>query len=301
MVVNALSIDVEEYYHGIEFEAAMPGGWRSLLPSRVEPSVDRVLGLLVHARVRATFFILGCVAASHSGMVRRIAADGHEIACHGYDHEMVSRQTPEDFRSDVRRAKHLLENLSGQEVLGYRAPNYSINNANQWAYDILLAEGFRYDSSLYPIFHDRYGAPDSPRFPYLLRQLDGHALWEFPIGTIRLMGVNIPIGGGGPFRLFPYPMFRAGIQAVNRREKKGVIFYFHPWELDAGQPRPAMPWHHRFRHYVNLQKTETKLRHLLRDIPFAPAREVLKTYSSLSFLNPHEQNPLCKQGGPEGG
>ena len=274
-MVNALSVDVEEYYHGIEFEAAVPPSERHHLPSRVEPSVDRVLALLDATKVRATFFILGCVAEAHPGMVKRIAAQGHEIACHGHTHELVWRQTPEAFRADIRRAKRVLEDQVGDPVIGYRAPNYSISKGNAWAFDILLEEGFRYDSSIYPIRHDRYGAPHAPRFPHILRGCDGHALWEFPLGTVRVFGVNLPIGGGGPFRLFPYQYFRAGIEAVNRREGKGVIFYFHPWELDPDQPRPPMPWHHRFRHYVNLDRAEAKLRRLLGDVQFAPAREVL--------------------------
>ena len=274
-VVNALSIDVEEYYHGVEFEAAVPPSERRKLPSRVEPSVDRVLALLDDADVKATFFVVGAVAAAHPLMVKRIAAEGHEVACHSYGHEFVSRLTPEAFRADVRRAKRLLEDLIGDEVTGYRAPNYSITERTVWAFGILLEEGFRYDSSIYPIRHDRYGFPKAPRFPYMLCGSNGRQLVEFPLGTVRLLGVNLPVAGGGPFRLFPYRYFRWSIDAVNRWHQQPIMFYFHPWELDPNQPRPRMPWHHRFRHYVNLSKTESKISRLLHDFQFAPASAIL--------------------------
>lgn len=274
-VVNALSVDVEEYYHGQEFEAAVPASERPRLPSRVEDSVGRVLDLLAAHDVRGTFFVVGQVAEAHPGMVRKIHGAGHEVACHSYRHELVSRQRPAEFREDVRRARSTLEDLAGTPVVGYRAPNYSIGPAQGWAYDILLEEGFRYDSSIYPIAHDRYGDSSAPRAPYAIRGVGEQALIEFPIGTARVLGVNLPIGGGGYFRLLPTGWTRRGIARVNRREGLPAMFYFHPWELDPGQPRPPMPWHHRFRHYVNLHRTEDKLRRLLRDVRFAPARAVL--------------------------
>lgn len=274
MVVNALSVDVEEYYHGVEFEAAL-GAARAALPSRVEESVDRVLALLADARVRATFFTVGEVAAAHPAMVRKIDGEGHELGCHGHRHELVWRQTPEEFRTDVRRGKAILEELSGTPVIGYRAPNYSIGPAQGWAFDVLVEEGFHYDSSVYPIRHDRYGDPDAPRFPHEIRRAAG-TLVEFPIGTARVLGVNLPIGGGGYFRLLPTAWVGRGIERVNRAEGRPVMFYLHPWELDAGQPRPPMPWHHRFRHYVNLEKVPAKLAALLRRVRFAPARDVLR-------------------------
>jgi polysaccharide deacetylase family protein (PEP-CTERM system associated) len=275
MIANALSIDVEEYYHGMEFEAAVPTEQRDNLPSRVEDSVDRVLALLAAHGATATFFIVGQVAEQHAHMVRKIAAAKHEIACHSYRHELVFRQSPQEFRLDVRQAKAVLENETGMTVIGYRAPNYSITAAQDWAYDILLEEGFRYDSSVYPISHDRYGDPSAPRFPYILRGDHYSSLVEFPIGTVRLWGWNFPIGGGGYFRLFPEILIRCGIQHVNTREIQPVMFYFHPWELDPGQPRPLMPWYHRFRHYVGLSRQETKLARLFQRIPFRTTREVL--------------------------
>src|SRR5262245_359321 len=274
-VVNAISVDVEEYYHGMEFERALSASELKRLPSRVEASVDRVLALFAEREVKATFFIVGSVAKAHPRMIRRIAAEGHEMGCHGYAHQLVWRQTPVEFRRDIRDARGVVEDLTGTEILGYRAPNYSIGAEIPWAFDILAEEGFRYDSSVYPIHHDRYGLPEAPRFPYVLRNSAVGALWEFPIGTVRALGVNFPIGGGGPFRLLPYSWFRIGLARVNRREGRGLMFYFHPWELDPDQPRPRMPWSHSFRHYVNLSREEGKLRRLLQEFTFAPARAVL--------------------------
>ncbi len=275
MVVNALSVDVEEYYHGLEFEAAVSEAERHRLPSRVEGSVDRVLGVLDDAGVQATFFVVGQVAAAHPAMVRRIAAAGHEIACHSDRHELVSRQSPEAFRADIQRAKTCLEDVCGEPILGYRAPNYSIGPQHAWAYDSLLEAGFQYDSSIYPIVHDRYGQPQAPRFPYEIRRHGDLRLIEFPIATRRWLGLNLPIGGGGYFRLLPAPLVWHGIRHVTVHEQQPVMFYFHPWELDPDQPRPPMPWHHRFRHYVNLAHMPGKLRYLLERTRFAPARRVL--------------------------
>lgn len=275
MITNALSVDVEEYYHSMEFEAAVPAEQHRYLPSRVEESTEKVLALLETLNVQATFFIVGRIAEEHPQLVRGIFQAGHEIACHSYQHELVSRQTPEEFRADVRHAKTILEDLTGERVLGFRAPNYSIGLAQDWAYDILLDEGFSYDSSVYPIRHDRYGYPHAPRFPYEIKAAGSEKLIEFPIGTVRVGGINIPLGGGGYFRLLPVNLFRLGIQRVNKREKQPVMFYFHPWELDPHQPCPPMPFHHRFRHYVGIEKQEAKLSHLLRHCRFGTVREVL--------------------------
>jgi len=275
MITNALSVDVEEYYHGMEFEAALPGEQRGSLPSRVEASVDHVLALLADHDVRATFFTVGQVAEAHPEMVRRIDRAGHEVACHSYRHELVYRQSPEEFRVDIRRAKAVLEGITGKAVIGYRAPNYSIQEKQQWAYDILLEEEFLYDSSVYPIRHDRYGQANAPRFSYEIRRTGARSLIEFPIGTIQVAGMNLPLGGGGYFRLFPEFLFRLGIRHVNRRDNQPVMFYFHPWELDPDQPRPLMPWHHRFRHYVGLSRQAAKLSQLFRHTRFGAVRDVL--------------------------
>jgi polysaccharide deacetylase family protein (PEP-CTERM system associated) len=274
-VVNALSIDVEEYYHATVFQEAVNGATAGL-ERRVEASTERVLALLAMSGVKATFFVLGEVGSDHPGIVRKIAQEGHEVACHGYDHTLVSRRSPEDFRLEIRRAKAVLEDIGGQPVLGYRAPSFSIGPKERWAYAILAEEGFRYDSSVYPILHDRYGDRAAPRFPYVVWQNGRDSLIEFPIGTVRLLGVNLPVGGGGYFRLLPGGLFEAGISRVNTAERKPVMFYFHPWELDPGQPRPPMAWHRRFRLYVGQRQHEAKLAHLLRSTLFGPVREVLE-------------------------
>lgn len=259
----------------MEFGAAISADRCDSLPSRVEASMERVLALLSTYDVRATFFTVGTVAEAHPHMIRQIDAGGHEIACHSYQHEPVWQQGPEEFRSDVRRAKALLEDLTGKAVVGYRAPNYSITRDQSWAYDILLEEGFCYDSSIYPILHDRYGFPNAPRFPYEIRHNGHERLIEFPIGTSRLLGLNLPIGGGGYFRLLPVGLTRRGIQRVNIRDEQPVMFYFHPWELDPDQPRPPMPWHHRFRHYVGITRQEAKLSWLFQRLRFSTVQEVL--------------------------
>jgi len=273
-IVNALSVDVEEYFHAKVFQEGTNGAIRGL-ESRVEASTERVLALLASGNARATFFILGQVAAAHPALVRKIAGEKHEIACHGDSHELVSRQTPKEFRADVRRAKTVLEDISGEAVIGYRAPNFSIGRAEAWAYEALLTEGFRYDSSTYPIIHDSYGDREAPRFPHDVWQTETQRLIEFPIGTTRVLGVNLPIGGGGYFRLLPMALTRAGIRRVNNREHQPTLFYFHPWELDPSQPRQAMPWRHRVRHYIGMTREEQKLTRLFRDVRFTTIRHVL--------------------------
>lgn len=275
MITNALSVDVEEYYHSIEFETAFPGEERCTLPSRVEESTERVLALLSTLGVHATFFTVGQIAEAHPKLIRQVSEAGHEVACHSYRHELVSRQAPEEFRCDLRRAKVILEDLTGKAVIGYRAPNYSIGAAQAWAYDILLEEGFLYDSSIYPILHDRYGWPNAPRFPHEVRNNGLQKLIEFPIGTTRVLGRNLPIGGGGYFRVFPVGWFQNRIQRVNKHEGQPVMFYFHPWELDRQQPYPSMPWYHSLRHYVGIERLEAKLRRLLQDCHFSTVRDVL--------------------------
>jgi polysaccharide deacetylase family protein (PEP-CTERM system associated) len=273
-IVNALSIDVEEYYHATVFQEATKGASPSL-ESRVVASTERVLALLASTGVTATFFVLGEVAAAHPALVRTIARHGHEVACHDYHHTLVYGRAPEVFRATIRRAKAVLEDIGGQAVLGYRAPSFSIGPAERWAYAILAEEGFCYDSSVYPIFHDRYGDRGAPRFPYEIWRGGHDRLLEFPIGTLCLLGINLPIGGGGYFRLLPGSLVEAGIRRVNTRERKPVMFYFHPWELDHDQPRPAMAWHQQFRHYVGQRRHQAKLEALLRGTAFGPAREVL--------------------------
>jgi polysaccharide deacetylase family protein (PEP-CTERM system associated) len=276
-VLNALTVDVEEYFHAAIFRTGTRSQPTRRFESRIDSSIDVLLGLLSHKRARGTFFTLGEVAAHHPFVVRRIAAEGHEIACHGDRHDAVHDLSPAEFRADIRRAKRRLEDLVGTPVIGYRAPNFSIGPRQSWAYPILMEEGFRYDSSTFPILHDRYGRPNAPRFPYGIYRSGLAWLTEFPIGTARILGVNLPIGGGGYFRLSPFELIRRGIEYVNTHDRQPVMFYFHPWELDPGQPRPPMAWRHRFRHSVGLESTAVKLARLLEQFRFGTAREVLES------------------------
>jgi polysaccharide deacetylase family protein (PEP-CTERM system associated) len=242
--------------------------------SRVERNTERLLTLFEAERVRATFFVLGWVAERFPGLVRQIAASGHEIASHGYSHRLVYGMSRASFREDIRQSKWLLESCIGRPVLGYRAPSFSITAQSLWALDVLIEEGYGYDSSIYPIHHDRYGIPDAPRHCWQVARASGSIL-EVPGSTVRIGGANLPIGGGGYFRLFPYGWIRAGISRVNRVEGRPVVFYIHPWEVDPDQPRLASSAFTRLRHYRNLHKTERRLTRLLRDFSFAPISSVL--------------------------
>jgi polysaccharide deacetylase family protein (PEP-CTERM system associated) len=278
MIANALSVDVEEYYHAAIFRRGTQAIPVTSFESRVEQNIDQLLTLMKEHYAKATFFVLGEVAQLHPGAVRRIAAEGHEVACHSDHHVDVYSQSPSEFRADVRQAKQRIEDVIGEAVVGYRAPNFSIGRGQGWAFQTLLEEGFRYDSSVYPIVHDRYGHRTAPRFPYEIWGDGSARLIEFPIGTARICGWNIPIGGGGYFRLAPYSYTRFGFQRVNSGERRPVMFYLHPWELDAGQPRPPMPWMDAFRHYVGVKKQVAKLSSLLARFHFTTVREVLDHY-----------------------
>lgn len=259
---NAMTIDVEDYFQVSAFAPYIARGDWDTRECRVERNVDRILGLLAEQGTQATFFTLGWVAERYPQLVRRIVEGGHEIASHGYGHERASDLSPEAFRADVGRAKALLEDLSGREVLGYRAPSFSIGERNLWAFDVLRDCGYRYSSSVYPIRHDHYGMPDSPRFAYPVRE----GLLEVPVTTLRLRGRNLPSSGGGYFRLLPYALSRWLIEQVNRNDQQSAVFYFHPWEIDPGQPRIAgIDAKTRFRHYVNIGRTEARIAQLLRD------------------------------------
>lgn len=259
---NAMTIDVEDYFQVSAFAPYIARGDWDSRECRVERNVDRILGLLAEQGTQATFFTLGWVAERYPQLVRHIVEGGHEIASHGYGHERASDLSPEAFRADVGRAKALLEDLSGREVLGYRAPSFSIGERNLWAFDVLRDCGYRYSSSVYPIRHDHYGMPDSPRFAYPVRE----GLLEVPVTTLRLRGRNLPSSGGGYFRLLPYALSRWLIEQVNRNDQQSAVFYFHPWEIDPGQPRIAgIDAKTRFRHYVNIGRTEARIAQLLRD------------------------------------
>jgi polysaccharide deacetylase family protein (PEP-CTERM system associated) len=262
-ITNALTIDVEDYFQVSAFAPYVRRQDWDLQECRVERNVDRILGLLADAgQVRATFFTLGWIAERYPQLVRRLVAAGHEVASHGYGHERASDLSPQAFAADVERAKKLLEDLSGAEVAGYRAPSFSIGRGNLWAFDALARAGYRYSSSIYPIRHDHYGMPDSPRFAYRV----GSGLLEIPVTTLRLMSRNLPSSGGGYFRLLPYALSRWMLRRVNGKDREAAVFYFHPWEIDVGQPRIAgLDARTRFRHYVNIGRTEARLRQLLLD------------------------------------
>ncbi len=261
-VVNALSVDVEDYFHVSAFEECISREDWERLPSRVERNVERVLALFDRHGLKGTFFALGWVAERYPGLVRRIVAGGHELANHGYSHSRVQNQTAEQFREDVTRSKRMLEDIGGSPVLGYRAPSYSIGPDTLWALDVLEETGHRYSSSIYPIHHDLYGMPDAPRFSFRYR---GNGMLEIPISTVRLFGVNLPCGGGGYFRLLPYRVSRWALRRLNRREGQSSVFYFHPWELDPEQPRQKAKLKSRIRHYLNLSRMESRLDRLLSD------------------------------------
>jgi polysaccharide deacetylase family protein (PEP-CTERM system associated) len=266
-IVNALSVDVEDYFHVSAFSETVRREEWGDYESRVSRSTDRLLSIFADAGVHATFFVLGWVAEREPALVRRIAELGHEVACHGYEHRLVYEQTPDEFRRDVRRAKQALEGLTSRPVLGYRAPSFSITIRSLWALDVLVEEGFAYDASIFPIHHDRYGIPTAPRRPHAIRRPAGTIL-EVPGSTVRLLGLNLPVGGGGYFRFMPYGLTKFGISRLNRVERVPAVFYVHPWEVDPEQPRLPAPLVSRLRHYRNLGKTESRLRALVRELPF---------------------------------
>jgi polysaccharide deacetylase family protein (PEP-CTERM system associated) len=261
---NAMTCDVEDYF---QVSAFAPYIDRASWPNRecrVEANMDRILALFERHGVRATFFTLGWIAERYPQLVRRIVAGGHELASHGYGHLRASDQTRAEFANDIRSAKALLEDIGGQAVLGYRAPSFSIGRANLWALDELLDAGYRYSSSIYPIAHDHYGMPEAPRFAFYPNGPDG--LLEVPITTVKLMGRNLPAGGGGDFRLLPYALSRWMMAKVNREDGQPALFYFHPWEVDPGQPRPeGLGAKARFRHYINIDRMENRIEALARD------------------------------------
>ena len=279
--VNYLSIDVEDYFHVSAFESISPPDSWGNKELRVEINTDKILSILSANSVKATFFVLGWVAERCPDLVKRIASEGHEIASHGFGHQRVYNQSRAGFREDIRRSKQFLEDLTGQPVFGYRAPSYSISRDTFWAFDELCEAGYHYDSSIFPIHHDLYGISDWPRFSAPVVKVS-EDLWqtckdpngettimEVPISTVQIAGKNFPIAGGGYFRLFPYELTRLGLQRINRNEGQSFVFYLHPWELDPDQPRMnGARWKSRFRHYLNLHKTEERFWRLLSDFRF---------------------------------
>jgi polysaccharide deacetylase family protein (PEP-CTERM system associated) len=264
LIRNAMTIDVEDYFQVSAFASHIPREAWTTIPCRVESNIDRILALLDDEGTKATFFTLGWIAERYPAMVRRIIGQGHELASHGWAHYRVTDQNPDEFREDISRSKALLEDIGGQAVLGYRAPSFSIGRHNQWALTVLEEAGYRYSSSIYPIQHDHYGMPDAPRFAY--HPCSDNGLLELPITTMRLFKRNLPAGGGGYFRLWPYPVSRWFLQRLNRLEHRSAIFYFHPWEMDHKQPRQTgISMKTRFRHYYNLHRMEARIAALTRD------------------------------------
>ena len=270
-ITNALTIDVEDYFQVSAFAPYIPRDQWDSRACRVERNVERILHMLESHDTKATFFTLGWIAKRYPHLVRRIVDGGHELASHGYGHERASDLTEAAFFSDIESAKKLLEDLSGHQVKGYRAPSFSIGEDNLWAFDCLERAGHCYSSSIYPIRHDHYGMPDAPRFAHQVRA----GLLEVPVTTARFLDRNWPASGGGYFRLLPYAMTRWLLQRVNRIDRQAAVFYFHPWEIDAGQPRiDGINAKTRFRHYLNLHKTEARLQRLLADFNWGRMDEV---------------------------
>lgn len=274
-MLNAMSVDVEDYFHVSAFSNVVrPDQWTGF-ESRVCANTDRLLEIFAARGVTATFFVLGWVAERFPALVRRIQSEGHELASHSYDHGLVYDRTPEAFRADLRRAHAAIGDATGVAVTGFRAPSYSVVERSLWALDVLIEEGYTYDSSIYPIRHDRYGIPAWTRHIHRVRRAGG-ALWELPGSTVRRLNANLPMGGGGYFRLLPYAWTRWGIAHLNTEERQPAIFYLHPWEIDPDQPRLAASTLSRVRHYTNLGSTEARLKRLLEDFQFGTISQVLE-------------------------
>ena len=278
-MVHCLSFDIEEHFQVSAFASPMRRRHWDQFESRVERNTEKVLELLAMHNARATFFVLGWVAERHQRMVRQIVQAGHEVASHGYAHELVSVQTEWQFREDVRRARVLLEDITGSRVLGYRAPSFTIGKDTLWALRILVEEGYVYDSSIFPICHDRYGMLAASPFTHQLSTEAG-PIWEIPPSTIKIAGVRVPVAGGGYLRLFPEWLFRRWLNELEAQNHT-LVLYLHPWELDPAQPRMKGPLLSRFRHYVNLHKTEHRLIHLLEEFHFAPICEAIEPIKTI--------------------
>ena len=274
--LNAFTVDVEDYFHVAALASAISRDSWPQREYRVERSTECLLELLAERGVHGTFFVLGWVAERSPGLVRTIAAAGHEVACHGYSHELIYRQSRQEFRDEAARAKGLLEDAIGQPVLGYRAASFSVVRETLWALDELIDLGFRYDSSIFAIRHDRYGIPDASPLPGRVTAPSGRSILEFPMAPANFFGLKIPVTGGGYFRIFPYRLTLAGLRRINAAGRP-FAFYLHPWEIDPGQPRVRVGTLSRFRHYTNLARCGERLRHLLREFEFGPMGQVLQS------------------------
>jgi polysaccharide deacetylase family protein (PEP-CTERM system associated) len=273
-VINALSVDVEDYFHVEAFSSVIPRNTWNQCEYRCERNVAKLLEILAEHRVRGTFFVLGWVAERSPQIVRDIARAGHEVACHGHSHQLVYRQSRAEFANELKRSKEVLEDLSGRSVLGFRAPSFSITRDSTWALDTLIDAGFTYDSSVFPIRHATYGIPGAPLEATLLSAPSGRTIIEYPLSVAPVLGLRLPVAGGGYFRLLPYAVTRFGINRINKLGRPAV-FYIHPWEIDRHQPRVAAGLLSRFRHYNNIDRCEARFRRLLSDFAYAPMCEVL--------------------------
>lgn len=291
-IVNGLSVDVEDWFQVGAFEDVIARGEWEGLKTRVVDNVDRILDMFAEAGVSATFFTLGWVAKRHPAMVRKIAEAGHEVASHGYDHARVFTFDRKSFAEDIRIAREILEDASGREVCGYRAPSFSIDQRSQWAFEELAAQGYRYSSSVAPVVHDHYGWPEAPRFSFY--PLPDAELIEIPVTTAILGGRRVAAGGGGFFRVLPYGFSRWAIRQVNRREQRPAVFYFHPWEIDPNQPRvPNAPIRSKLRHYTGLEKMAGKLRDLMVEFRWGRMDELARFEErhaiELELARPHRE------------
>ena len=279
---NAFTVDVEDYFQVTAFaDTVALSSWNNREP-RVEKNTRALLELLAARDIRGTFFVLGWVAKRYPALVREIARQGHEVASHGMNHQLIYNQSPEEFREETRSAKKLLEDICQSPVIGYRAATYSITRRSLWALDVLAEEGFLYDSSIFPMHHDRYGIPDANPVPHLMQTPKGHSLVEFPISVLRYKGLTLPVAGGGYFRIFPYALTRWGLKKLNAAGRE-FVFYIHPWEVDPAQPRIANAGLlSRFRHYYNLDRCHSRLESLLGDFLFAPLQDILQARNLLA-------------------
>lgn len=270
-ILNAMTVDVEDYFHVSAFEKVIDSSQWTNLPLRVERNTYRLLEVFEQNNVKSTFFTLGWVAEQCPGLIKDIVAQGHELASHGYSHQRATQMTPEQFRQDVLQSKTLLEDCAGNPIKGYRAPSFSINDSNTWVYQVLVDLGFTYSSSTYPIEHDLYGVPDWPRFKY--QRPEG--IWEIPVPTVRKNQKNTGIGGGGYFRLYPYWLSKRRIENFHQTEKQPYSFYFHPWEIDPEQPKiKDASTKSKLRHYLNLSRMENKIVRLLKDYEWSTMENV---------------------------
>ena len=281
-VENALTVDVEDYFHVAALAPRITRDSWDSRESRVVDNTQRLLDLFEEFEAKATFFVLGWVAERQPQLVRNIAARGHEVASHGYSHQLVYEQSQQEFREETVRAKHILEDITGTAIVGYRAASFSIVGESLWALDVLAESGFLYDSSIFPVRHDRYGLSNAKRLPHRFSTASGNSIVEWPLATASILGLRLPVAGGGYFRLLPYWLSRWGLASINRRELQPFIFYLHPWEIDAEQPRVSASWLSKFRHYTNLDQCEWRMRKLLSEFRFTTAKDGLVQMELLS-------------------